>query len=249
VKSIFAILPVVFMALSAQAEEVVVAADLGIFSQHVTRGLSYTDGKPAVQGDVAVVYDNITTWVWFSNAYPSPEAKFAERDVIELDWGIDYAGQAGAVGYGIGARYYTYQFDAQSNFPEANVSLTFDAPLAPSLTAFITLADSKNKAVLAGDLWLEAAWSKEMPSATLSFVASYAHWATDALNRPDQNYFKDGLALASLGVSKNISIGDVVLTPSLKATFPLISDSADGHPYIYGLPVERELIFGFNLSY
>ena len=236
-------------AIPASAEDNPISGNIGVFSQYASRGLSYTSGKPAVQGDVVASYDGLSASLWFSNAYPSPAPQFAGRDVVEFDWVLDYSGTTKAFGYSIGAAYYTYLYDSASNYPEVYASLSYEATFSPSLKGYLTVLDSHSKATLTGDIWVDFSLSTDVAGLTFSAGASYAHWASDTVNRINTDIYKDGLSLANIGVSKDIEVGDITLTASLTGSIPIIADSADGNKYIYGTIAENEVVFGLSLAY
>ena len=233
----------------AHAEEVTIGGDIGVYNQYVWRGLTQTSGKAAVQGDIVASYGGLSASAWFSNAYASPAPQFAGRDVVEFDWGLDYSGAIDAFGYSIGGLYYTYLYDSASNFPEAYIGLSYDALISPSATVYVNLSDSTNFTYLAGDVWVDAVLGASVAGLDLSAGASFAVWAIDAVNRATTDNFKDGIQVVTLGLSKDVPMGDVTLTASLTGSIPVVSDSVDGQKRIYGTVAENEVVFGLNLAY
>jgi len=120
--------------------------------------------------------------------------------------------------------------------------------ITPTVVTYVAYADSHNIAVLAGDTWADFSLSTDVVGLTFSAGASYAHWKTDAVNRPNRDIFKSGLTTASASISKYIKVGDLILTASLTGMMPIIADSADGNKYIYGFPVNNEVVFGLKLT-
>jgi len=234
---------------AAQAEDVSIGGDIGVFNQYVWRGLTQTSGKAAVQGDISASYGGLSASGWFSNAYASPAPQFAGRDVMEFDWTLDYSGAFGDLGYSVGGIYYTYLYDSASNFPEAYIGLSYDALISPSATVYVNFTDSQNFAYLAGDVWVDAALGASLAGLDLSAGVSFAVWATDAVNRATTDNFKDGIQVVTLGLSKDVPMGDVTLTASLTGTLPVVSDSVDGQKRIYGTVAENEVVFGLSLAY
>jgi len=226
-----------------------VSGDIGIASQYVWRGLTQTNGKTAVQGDLGIALGDFSIGGWFSNAYPSPVAKFAPRDVVEFDWTASYAGSITEdLGYSVGAIYYTYLYDSASNFPEVNAGLSY-GPV--SLTGYAITKDSSNKAYLRGDIWVDLGVSGSLAGFDVSGALSYAKWKKDNLNRPlgAINTFKNGVNLATLSVSKGFTIEGASLTSTLTATVPIGSKQTDGNRYIYGLSAKNEFVAALSLSY
>lgn len=56
-------------AMPAYAGDISISGDIGVFSQYVARGLSYTAGKPVVQGEIVASNGTLSASIWFSNAY------------------------------------------------------------------------------------------------------------------------------------------------------------------------------------
>jgi len=235
--------------LLAQAEDIAVSGDIGVVSQYITRGATITSGKAAVQGDLVVGYGGLSASTWFSNAHPSPAPQYAGRDTVEFDWTLDYSAALDAVGYSVGFAYYTYLYDSASNYSEAYIGLSYDAPISPSFTALVAVADSQNKVDLAGDVWVDFSLSTDIAGLTFAAGGSFAYWAKDAVNRPNIDIYRDGLTVATLGVSKDIIVDDVVFTASLVGSMPVIKDSPDGKKYIYGSEVNPEVAFGLNMAF
>ncbi len=236
---------------AAQAEDVSVSGDIGVYSQYVWRGVEQTVNSTAVQGDLGVAMGGLSAGVWFSNTYPAGAPQYAGKDVVEFDWTVDYSGDIGStgLGYSVGGIAYTYLYDSASNFPEIYAGLSYGPA---SLTAYYTVSDSANKAYLAGDLWIDLSAGTSVAGFDVSGTISYANWKNDATNRPlvgGIDTFKDGLSLAAVSVSKDIEVAGVSMTPSLTYTYPLAKKMADGERYIYGLPTKPEFIAGVNFSY
>lgn len=238
---------------AAEAEDVAVSGDIGAYSQYVWRGVEQTVNSTAIQGDLGVSMGGLSASVWFSNTYPAAAPQYAGKDVVEFDWTVDYSGDIGdtGLGYSVGGIGYTYLYDSASNFPELYAGLSADTLLAPSLTVYYNVADSQNKAYLAGDMWIDLGLSSSVADFDLSGTVSYAIWKNDATNRPvgAVDTFKDGLSLAAISVSKDIEVASVTMTPSMTFTYPLAKKQSDGARYIYGLPVKSEFIAGVNFSY
>jgi uncharacterized protein (TIGR02001 family) len=228
---------------TAWADGPEVSADMGIYSQYVWRAVTQTGNAPAVQGDVGVAMGGVSFGAWFSNAYGASNG----QQVEEFDWTLDYSGEAGAIGYSVGAIYYTYQYDGHSNFTEAYVGGSYDGPLAPSLTVYYTVTDTDSGFYKNGDIWIDLGVSQSVDGYDLSGTVSYVNWASDAARA--SNMYKDGVAAIALGVSKDVDVAGVTMTPSLTVTVPVIGDSSDGNKYIYGTMVDNEFIAGLNFAY
>jgi hypothetical protein len=238
---------------AAQAEDVAISGDIGAYSQYVWRGVEQTVNSTALQGDLGASKDGFSASVWFSNTYPATAPQYSGKDVVEFDWTVDYSASIGDTGldYSVGGIAYTYLYDSTSNFPELYAGLSFDSMLSPSLTAYYTVSDSQSKAYLSGDLWIDLGVSGSVADFNVSGTVSYVNWKKDSVNRPlgAVDTFKSGLSLASIGISKDVDVAGVTMTPSLTFTYPLAKKQADGERYIYGVPVKSEFIAGVNFSY
>jgi uncharacterized protein (TIGR02001 family) len=236
---------------AAQAEDVEVSGDIGAYSQYVWRGVSQTAGKSAIQGDIGASMGGFSASAWFSNAYASPAPQFAGKDTVEFDWTADYSGSFDKIGYSIGGIWYTYLYDSASNFGEVYTGISYDAPVSPSATIYYNVGTSKNKAYMAGDLWIDLGLSGSAAGYDLGATVSYAKWKKDAISRPIAavNNFKDGFNLVSLSVSKDVTVGDSTLTASITGSAPIISKASDGVQYIYGVAASKEVVFGVNFAY
>lgn len=241
-----------FSATTATAEELpmgaTISGDIGVASQYVWRGLAQDNGRTAVQGDLGVAVGDFSIGGWFSNAYASTAPQFAGRQVVEFDWAASYGGEIGDTGlsYSVGDILYTFLYDAASNFNEVNAGLAF-GPV--SLTGYYVTGDSKSKAFLVGDMWVDLGVSSSLYGYDLSGIVSYANWKNDLTNRATVSKYKDGVNLLTLGISKDFEVSGVSLTSSLTATIPVIKKAADGNRYIYGTAAKNEFVAALNMSY
>jgi len=231
----------------AQASDLEVSGDMGIVSQYVWRGVTQTTGKTAIQGDLGIATGGLSASVWFSNAYQSPAPQFEGRDVVEFDWTLDYSNSFGDSGldYSVGTIGYTYLYDSGSNFPEIYAGLSY-GPV--SVTAYYNVKDSFNKAYLKGDTWVDIGLSTSIKSFDISGSISYANWKKDTVVRAP-SVFKNGFNLLTVGVSKDIEIAGITMTPSLTATVPVIGKDAAGNRSIYGVTTKNEFVAGLNFAY
>jgi len=231
----------------AQAGDLELSGDMGVVSQYVWRGVTQTTGKTAVQGDFAVGISGLSASVWFSNAYQSPAPQFSGRDVVEFDWTLDYSNSFGDSGldYSIGAIGYTYLYDSASNFPEVYAGLAY-GPV--SVTAYYNIKNSFNKAYLKGDTWVDIGLSTSIESFDISGTISYANWKKDAVVRAP-SAFKNGFNLVTVGVSKDIEVAGMTMTPSFTATVPVIGKDTAGNRSIYGVTAKNEFVAGLNFAY
>jgi len=241
----------------AEAEGVAVAGDIGVASQYVWRGV-VQKGTTSVQGDLGVSYEGLSATAWFSNSYTAAAySRNPTKEVTEFDFTVDYTGSAADFGYSVGGIYYTYLYDPNSNFLETYVGISYDAVVSPSLTAYYTAKGTSNATTSAGlyktgDLWIDLGLSTSVAGFDLSGTASYVNWKKDAVSRPvagTLNTRKNGVSLVAFGISKDVEVAGVTITPSLTATIPVIGKSSDGYRYIYGARVYNEFIAAVNIAY
>jgi len=236
----------------AQAEGLLLGGDSGAASQYVWRGV-VQKGTASVQGDLSLGYEGFSTSAWFSNTYTSPDPQTAGKEVVEFDFTADYSGSVGDLGYSVGGIYYTYMYDSNSNFGEAYAGISYDAVVSPSLTAYYTIkgtskAGSSAGVYETGDIWVDLGLSTSVAGFDLSGTASYVKWKRDAKNRA-ANLYKDGVSLIQLGMSKDIEVSGVTITPSVNFSVPVIGKSTDGNRYIYGAQVFKEVVAAVNIAY
>ena len=102
----------------AQAET---TGSVTVVSDYLFRGVSQTDGKPALQGGVEWAHDSgfyVGTWgssiSWLADADPEVSSQ------VELDGFLGYAGTFGEsdFGYDVGANYYWYPGDYPPGFTD-----------------------------------------------------------------------------------------------------------------------------------
>ena len=249
--TVLCLLSVSAAAPSSGASEIDVAGDIGVASQYVWRG-AVQRGEPVMQGSLGASVGGLSTSLWFSNSYPSPEPQFAGKNVVEFDFTLDYSGTVDRLGYSLGGIYYTYLCDAHSNFVEVYAGLSYEAPVTPSLTVYYTAKGVQSGFYKRGDLWVDLALSAAVAGFDLSATASYVSWRGDAVNRAvvaGLDRYKSGLSLMQLTVSRAIEMDGLTITPSLAVSLPVIGRSSDGNRYIYGGRVNHEFIAAVSLAY
>ena len=108
---------------AAGAASAGVSGSVAIVSDYLFRGVTQTNGKPALQGGVSWTHDSgfhVGTWgssiSWLSDSDPDISSQ------VELDVFVGYAGSFGdsAVGYDVGLNYYAYPGDYPAGFNQAD---------------------------------------------------------------------------------------------------------------------------------
>jgi uncharacterized protein (TIGR02001 family) len=125
----------VFAADAAPAPDLTVAYNIGVYSQYIFRGLTQTDGKPAVQGGVDLTHSSglyLGGWAsnisWLRDAYGSPETYYTKGGHMELDiyGGYRYT-FANGLGIDVGALRYQYPGKLRANAVGANTTEVYGA--------------------------------------------------------------------------------------------------------------------------
>jgi len=235
----------------SDAAQVEVQGDIGVASQYVWRG-TVQRGEPVVQGGLGASVEGLSASLWFSNSYPSPEPQFAGKNVVEFDFTADYSGSVERLGYSVGGIYYTYLYDAHSNFVELYAGLSYDAAVSPSLMVFYTAKGVQSGFYKSGDIWVDFALSTSMAGLDMSATASYVQWRKDAASRTvvaGLDRYKSGISLLQVAVSKSIELAKLTIIPSLAVSLPLIGRSSDGNRYIYGGKTNHEFVAAVSLSF
>jgi len=116
--------------------------DVAITSDYVFRGISNSDNKPAVQGDVTYSYEPLGI---YASLWASSIDFQATDDPIETDWTLGIGGSFFNTGlsYDLGNVYYYYPGNANKthpdyNYDEAYFGLSYDfasVPYTPSVGA------------------------------------------------------------------------------------------------------------------
>lgn len=119
------------------------SANIAISSDYLFRGISQTDGGPAVSGGFDYSY---TPWGLYAGTWAS-SIEFNDGSPVEIDYYGGFAGEFASTGIGwdIGAIYYDYPqgddtaLGADLEYIEAygGLSYTFAAPWDPTIGAFV----------------------------------------------------------------------------------------------------------------
>lgn len=110
-------------AMAAEESVHTLSANVGLTSDYVFRGVSQTQGQPAIQGGADYSHaSGLYAGTWASNVewVSTGAAPYKENNSLEIDLYGGYKGSVGDVGYDIGAITYYYPGDqmAGSNDPD-----------------------------------------------------------------------------------------------------------------------------------
>ncbi len=178
-----------FMGVStaAQAGDMEIASDLGIYSQYVWRGAGFSGGAPSVQGDFGTSFtDNLSANVWF--------ASYA-GNATEFDYTVDFSGEAGDVGYSVGVIAYRFLNQKSANTLEFYAGVS----MGPVGATLYYDNDAFKK-----DMYLEVSGGTDL--------AGFATGVTVGYVMPDSG--KKEVAVVTLDISKDIELNGMTVTPS-----------------------------------
>ena len=225
------IMSVGFAAIPAQAGDSVVAGDIGIYSQYMWRGMQQTQGT-SVQGDYGLdIGGGLSANVWFAAPLGNNNA-VQNGNKTEFDYTVDYSGEAGGVSYSVGAIAYTYLNAAAGNATEVYAGVGFGSV---SATYYYAVAGSWKK-----DAYLDVAVSQSLAGFDLGADFGVYLPSTSTANPTGFPTTKKGLGHIDLSVSKDVSVGDATMSPSLMVSFPQYS----------GKPKNaNQVVAGVNFAY
>lgn len=165
----------------------VTSRNIGLYSQYVWRGQRQSGGAMSVQGDIGIAHDSgVSANVWF--------ATLGTGNVTEFDFTLDYSADLGFMGYSAGLILYRYHNSGASNTAEVYVGASHE--LGSATLYYDT--NSKN-------IWLDLGSGIELAEFAIEGTLSFA--APDVGTSEFVNL--------AVGISQDIELDDVVLTPSL----------------------------------
>lgn len=164
-------------------------SDIGLYSQYVFRGLRQSGGAMSVQGDVGIAHDSgISANVWFATLGTTGAGR-----TTEFDFTLDYSADLGFMGYSAGVILYRYHNSGASNATEVYVGAHHE--LGSATLYYDT--NSKN-------IWLDLSSGIELAELSIDGTLSYS--------APDVG--KSEFVNLAVGISQDLELDDVVLTPS-----------------------------------
>ena len=173
---------------AAQAGDMEIASDLGVYSQYVWRGAAQSGGQSSVQGDFGTSFtDNLSANVWF--------ATLGAGNATEFDYTVDFSGEAGDVGYSVGVVAYSFLNQKSLNTSELYAGVSM-GPVAATLY----YDNDANKK----DMYLEVSGGIDL--------AGFATGVTVGYVMPDAGTKE--VSVVTLDISKDIELNGVTITPS-----------------------------------
>ena len=189
------------------------SSNIGLYSQYVWRGQRQGVGAMSVQGDVGLAHDSgVSGNVWF--------ATLGSGNVTEFDFTLDYSADLGFMGYSAGVILYRYHNSGPSNATELYAGASHELG---SATAYFD-TNSKN-------IWIDLSSGVELAEFSVEGTLSFA--------MPDvgSNEFVN----LAVGVSKEIEVDDVILSPSFTYNYHMGALNTVATP--------DALVFAINVEY
>jgi uncharacterized protein (TIGR02001 family) len=107
--------------LSAPAMAVDITGNAGVVSQYIFRGVTQSDGNPAVQGGVDAAWDSgFSAGTWFSSVDRAADLanEIEDDNAVEGDLYGGWGGSTGDFRYFVGGAYYTYTNNWDEDYAE-----------------------------------------------------------------------------------------------------------------------------------
>ncbi len=202
-------------AITAQADDMAISADIGAYSQYVWRGIQQNSGKKSVQGDFGIDAGNgLSANVWFANGGLTNNAG---GSVTEFDWTVDYSGEINDFSYSLGYIYYSYLNNASGNTGEVYVGAGYGP-----LSATYYYATNSNRGGWKKGSYLDVALSQNVSGFDLG--ADFGFYFGKKSTTTSTNVYpttKKGLGHIDLSISKDVALTkQVTITPSLMVSIP-----------------------------
>jgi uncharacterized protein (TIGR02001 family) len=185
------------------------SATVGLYSEYVFRGISYSDEDPSIQGGLTWSHETgIYAGFWGTNG------EFGTGGSLELDYFIGYGNEVNGVSYDISVTYYTYPGDeVDGNYFEFMGKLGYDLGLA-AISGGIAYTPSGQDAFAGEDAFYFFS-DLEVPIPNTPFTAAFHVGYTDIKGGSYVDY-SAGLYASVAG----LDLGVVFIDTDIKAFDP-----------------------------
>ncbi len=213
----------------AQATDLEIGADIGVYSEYVWRGTAYSAGAPAVQGDFATSFnDNLSANVWFSNVIGAGAP--ASVPATEFDYTLDYSGEIDDIGYSVGVIAYRFLNASPDNTLEVYAGVSMDM-----LSATLYYDTDLYKK----DMYLEVSAEMELAGFSTSATIGYV--------MPDVGTSE--VSVITLTAGKDFEMGDVTVSPSFAYNIASGPNAAVTNAAGYVTSGGDKMVAGVNFAY
>ncbi|MDQ7004418.1 MAG: TorF family putative porin [Ghiorsea sp.] len=189
-------------------------SNIGLYSQYIFRGQRQSAGSLSVQGDVGWEHDSgVSANVWFATLG-------AGNNATEFDVTLDYSADLGFIGYSAGMILYRYHNNGASNATEVYAGVTHELGAAELYYDI----NSQN-------IWLDLSSGIELAELSIDGTLSFSA----------PNVGTSELVNLAIGVSKEVEMRDIVLSPSLTYNYHMGALNTVATP--------DALVFAINFAY
>jgi len=200
----------------AQASDMEVSGDLGVYSQYMWRGIQQAAGASSVQGDLNLdTGTGLSANAWFASL---------NSNSTEFDFTIDYSGEVSGISYSAGFIAYTFLNQAALNANEVYIGLGY-GPISASYYYAVSGSTNKNAyadVVLShslGGFDMSADFGFYIPSNTVSNPSGF-------VDRNGNTITKKGLGHVDIAISKDVELSGISFTPSFMVSIPTYKNTA-----------------------
>ncbi|WP_246814525.1 TorF family putative porin [Ferrimonas balearica] len=191
-------LAIALMASSATVSAVEFSGNVGATSDYLWRGLSQTDGKPAVSGGLDMYTDaGFYAGTWASNI------DFGDDATYEIDFYAGYYGEIGDFFYDVGYNYYAYPNGEDLDFGEVYGSVGWNWL---GLNVFYATNESASEDYYKDSFYVEGTAAFDL-SDSLSLGFAIGHQSFDIDDEDDYITY-------NVSLTKSTDLGDVAFMVS-----------------------------------
>jgi len=223
----------------AQAGDLAVSGDIGVYSQYVWRGMQQTPNA-SVQGDLGVALGDsgLSANVWFASLNNNAAGGGQQT---EFDWTVDYSTEVNGISASVGYIYYSYLNNAVANTGEVYAGLGFGPVSATYYYAVHSNRQGWKKSSYL-DLGLSGNLGGFNLGADFGFYFGKKDTATSVNEFPTT---KKGLGHVDLSISKDVELSGLTVTPSLLVSIPTWK-AANGGTRPHNA---NQVVAGVNIAY
>lgn len=192
-----------------------IAGNVTLASDYTFRGISQTDEKPAIQGGFDYAHDSgLYAGVWASNV----DFEDGDEAEVEIDLYAGMTGQAGDLGWELGALYYNYPGVADSSglkydYWEFGPTLTY--PLGPASASLLMLWSPNFFNETGKGLYTELGLSAPVGPATVGATFGHQDIERNAkFGTPDYNNWTVYASTELAGIGLKLAYVDTDLSSS-----------------------------------
>ncbi|MBN4082482.1 hypothetical protein JYT13_01600 [Mariprofundus ferrooxydans] len=202
----------------AQASDMEVSGDLGVYSQYMWRGIQQAAGASSVQGDLNLdTGTGLSANAWFASL---------NSNSTEFDFTIDYSGEVSGISYSAGVIAYTFLNQAALNANEVYIGLGY-GPISASY--YYAVSGSTNKNAYADVVLSHSIGGFDM-SADFGFYLP-SNTVADPTAFPTT---KNELGHIDLAISKDLELEGITFTPSFMVSFPTYTGAPNNSTQFVG---------------